>query len=165
MIDHIAYGNSELPMKFLATTLVLISATLLSGCPSNLTGDSYSREDARNVQTVVYGTIISTRPVQIEGTKTAVGPAAGAIVGGLAGSTVGGGSGSNIAAAVGAIGGGLLGGATEEAVTKTQGIEITVRLDSKETQAIVQAVSPNDHFMVGQRVRLLSVNGQTRVSP
>jgi outer membrane lipoprotein SlyB len=117
------------------------------------------------VQDVVYGTIIATRPVQIEGTKTAVGPAAGAIVGGLAGSGVGGGNGSNIGAAVGAIGGGLLGGAAEEASTKSQGIEITVRLDNKETKAIVQAVSPNDNFVVGQRVRLLSVNGQTRVSP
>lgn len=153
-------------MKFLAGIIVLISAALLSGCPSNLTGDSYSREDARNVQNVVYATVIATRPVQIEGTKTAIGPAAGAIVGGLAGSTVGGGSGSNIAAAVGAIGGGLLGGATEEAATKSQGIEITVRLDStNETKAVVQAASPTENFMVGQRVRLLSVNGQTRVSP
>jgi outer membrane lipoprotein SlyB len=153
-------------MKFLAGILVLISVTLLSGCPSNLTGDSYSREDARQVQNVQTGTITYLRPVQIEGTKTAVGPAAGAIVGGLAGSGVGGGNGSNIAAAVGAIGGGLLGGAAEEAATKTQGVEITVRLDStKETKAYVQAVSPTENFMVGQHVRLLSVNGQTRVTP
>lgn len=154
-------------MKLLTTLIALLSlTTLLSGCPSSLTGDSYSREDARTEQNVRYATILSTRPVQIEGTKTAIGPAAGAIVGGLAGSGVGGGNGSNVAAAVGAIGGGLLGGAVEEAATKTQGIEITARIDgTNEVKAFVQAVSPNENFMVGQRVRLLTVNGQTRVSP
>ena len=152
-------------MKFLIAVSVLISTILLSGCPSTLTGDSYSREDARNVQDVVYGTIIATRPVQIEGTKTPVGAGAGAIVGGLAGSSVGGGKGSYIGATVGAVAGGLAGAAAEEQLTKTQGIEITVRLDNKETKGVMQAVSPNDNFMVGQRVRLLSVNGQTRVSP
>ena len=32
-------------------------ATLLGGCASNLTGDSYSRDEARRVQTVRMGTI------------------------------------------------------------------------------------------------------------
>lgn len=152
-------------MKLLIAVSVLISTLLLSGCPSNLSGDSYSREDARNVQNVVYGTIVGMRPVQIEGTKTPVGAGAGAIVGGIAGSSVGGGKGSYIGATVGAVAGGLAGAAAEEQLTKTQGVEITVQLDNKETKAIVQATSPNDNFMVGQRVRLLSVNGQTRVSP
>jgi len=53
---------------------------LLGGCASSLTGDSYSRDEARRVQTVRMGTIESLRPVKIEGTKTPIGGGAGAIV-------------------------------------------------------------------------------------
>ena len=58
---------------------------LLGGCASSLTGDSYSRDEARRVQTVRMGTIESLRPVKIEGTKTPIGGGAGAIVGGQQG--------------------------------------------------------------------------------
>ena len=66
---------------------------LLSGCMSNLSGDSYSRDEARRVQTVRMGTIDSLRPVKIEGSKTPIGAGAGAVVGGVAGSAIGGGRG------------------------------------------------------------------------
>ena len=42
-------------------------AMLLTGCQSSLTGDSYSRDEARRVQTIRMGTIESLRPVKIEG--------------------------------------------------------------------------------------------------
>ena len=51
---------------------------LLGGCTSSLTGDTYSRDEARRVQTVRMGTIVALRPVQIEGTKTPIGAATGA---------------------------------------------------------------------------------------
>ena len=57
------------------------AATLtLGGCASSLTGDSYSRDEARAVQTVRMGTIESLRPVKIEGTKTPIGGGAGAVL-------------------------------------------------------------------------------------
>lgn len=93
---------------------------LLGGCASSLTGDSYSRDEARRVQTVRMGTIESLRPVKIEGTKTPIGGGAGAIVGGVAGSAVGGGRGSIVAAVIGAVAGGLAGSAAEEGLTRTQ---------------------------------------------
>ncbi|MBP8008661.1 MAG: hypothetical protein KAY87_05980, partial [Thiopseudomonas sp.] len=62
---------------------------LLTGCASSLSGDTYSRADARKVQTIRMGTIESLRPVRIEGTKTPIGAGAGAVVGGVAGSTIG----------------------------------------------------------------------------
>jgi len=40
-------------------------AMLLTGCQSSLTGDSYSRDEARRVQTVRMGTIEALRPVKI----------------------------------------------------------------------------------------------------
>lgn len=137
---------------------------LLSGCASSLTGDTYSRDEARRVQTVRMGTIESLRPVKIEGTKTPIGTGAGAIVGGVAGSSVGGGRGSIVAAVIGAVAGGLLGSATEEGLTRTQGVEITVREDDGSTRAYVQQVQENEVFRVGERVRIMTVDGTSRVS-
>ena len=111
-----------------AATFTALSM-LLTGCASNLTGDSYSRADARKVQTIRMGTIESLRPVKIEGTKTPIGAGAGTVIGGIAGSTVGGGRGSAVAAVIGAVAGGLAGAAAEEGITRTQGVEITVRED------------------------------------
>ncbi|NAS93156.1 hypothetical protein CVE24_18880, partial [Pseudomonas syringae pv. actinidiae] len=115
-------------------------ALMLGGCTSNLSGDSYSRDEARTVQTVRMGTIESLRPVKIEGTKTPIGGVAGAVVGGVGGSAIGGGRGSVVAAVIGAVAGGLLGSATEEGLTRTQGVEITVREDDGSMRAYVQQV-------------------------
>ncbi len=142
-----------------------VMAGALSGCASSLSGDTYSRQEARTVQTVRMGTIEALRPVQIEGTKTPIGSGAGAIVGGIAGSGVGGGRGSAVAAVIGAVAGGMLGSAAEEGITRTQGVEITVREDDGSMRAYVQAVEPNQVFRVGQRVRILTVSGTSRVSP
>ncbi len=137
---------------------------LLGGCQSSLTGDSYSRDEARQVQTVRMGTIESLRPVKIEGTKTPIGSVAGAAVGGIGGSAVGGGKGSYVAAIIGAVAGGLIGAATEEGLTRAQGVEITVREDDGSLRAYVQEVQENEIFRVGERVRIMSVNGTSRVA-
>ena len=146
----------------LITSLAAMLA--LGGCQSSLTGDTYSRDEARAVQTVRMGTIESLRPVQIEGTKTPIGAGAGAVVGGIGGSTLGGGRGSAVLAVVGAVAGGLLGAAAEEGLTRTQGVEITVREDDGTLRAYVQEVEPNQVFRVGERVRIMTVNGTSRVS-
>jgi outer membrane lipoprotein SlyB len=147
----------------LAASFTAVVMTL-SGCTSSLTGDSYSRDEARAVQTVRLGTIESLRPVKIEGTKTPIGAGAGAIVGGVGGSAIGGGRGSIVMAVVGAVAGGLLGSATEEGLTRTQGVEITVREDDGSMRAYVQQVQENEIFRVGERVRIMSLNGTSRVT-
>lgn len=145
--------------------LLIFSLLTLTSCASNLQGDSYSRSDARQVQTVEYGTVVDTRMVVIEGTKTPIGSAAGAAVGGIAGSAIGDGKGAAIATVIGAVAGGLAGSAAEEGITKSQGIELVIRLnDSSETISIVQAYDANNPIAVGDRVRLMTVNGQTRVA-
>ena len=83
--------------KLLTAAFVALSLTL-GGCVSNLSGDRYSRDEARKVQTVRLGTIEMLRPVKIEGTKTPIGAGAGAVVGGIGGSTIGGGRGAAVAA-------------------------------------------------------------------
>ncbi|PYC24732.1 hypothetical protein [Pseudomonas alcaligenes] len=149
--------------KLITASLVALSLTL-GGCASSLTGDTYSRDEARKVQTVRMGTIEMLRPVKIEGTKTPIGAGAGAVIGGVAGSGVGGGRGAAVAAVIGAVAGGLLGAATEEGLTRTQGVEITVREDDGTLRAYVQAVQENEIFRVGDRVRILTVDGTSRVA-
>mgnify|MGYP001216196220 CR=1 FL=1 len=102
------------------------------------------------------------KPVQIEGTKTPVGGLAGAAVGGVAGSNVGGGKGQIIGGIIGAVAGGRAGAAAEEGLTRKQGMEITVRLDNGSLIAVVQEA--DQQFAPGDRVRVLSGGGATRVS-
>jgi outer membrane lipoprotein SlyB len=152
-------------MRVFVVVVGMVTCLLMTGCMQNLQGDSYSRDDARKVQTVQYGKIESVRMVVIEGTKTPVGAIAGAGVGGVAGSTVGGGKGQTIATILGAVAGGVVGSKAEEAVTKSQGVELVIRLEgSDRTISVVQAHDEKNPLSVGDRVRLMSVNGQTRAA-
>jgi outer membrane lipoprotein SlyB len=147
------------------TNLVLAAAalaTLLTGCAPGLGGSSYSREQARREQTVRMGVVESVREVKIEGTRSGVGPAAGAVVGGVAGSTIGGGRGSAVAAVLGAVVGGVAGQATEQGVTGKRGVEVTVKLDNGTMVAITQEA--DETFRPGERVRILSDGATSRVT-
>jgi outer membrane lipoprotein SlyB len=135
---------------------------ILVACASSNSGNVYRRDETRRVQTVKTGTVESLRTVKLEGTKSGVGTAAGAVVGGVAGSTVGHGKGSVVAAVVGAVVGGIAGSAAEEGITRKDGIEITVKLDSGSLVAVVQEA--DEQFQPGERVRLLESGGTTRVS-
>jgi outer membrane lipoprotein SlyB len=147
--------------------IILFSAVIigLSGCLSSLTGDSYSREEARTIQQVQYATVEGIRPIIIEGTKTPVGVLLGGGLGGLGGRSVGGGLGKTAATVVGAAAGAAAGAALEEAYTRRQGDEITLRLESGKVISLVQERSPRIHFNVGDRVRILRNNGVIRVAP
>ncbi|MDR3158400.1 MAG: glycine zipper 2TM domain-containing protein [Zoogloeaceae bacterium] len=146
------------PLVFIAFLFVA------SGCASRLDGDAYGRGEARREMRVTFATIESVRPVQIEGTKSHVGTMAGAAIGGIAGSSVGGNSRESAAGAViGGVLGGIAGSAVEEAVTREQGIEITIRLDNGEYRAVVQS-DDGENFQPGERVRLVKGSNATRIT-
>ena len=135
----------------------------LTGCASSRSGQVYSRDHARQAQTVENGTIESVKEVQIEGTKTPIGSAAGGIAGGVIGSTVGGGSGKKIATVVGALAGAAAGALAEEGITRKPGLEIVVNKDSGQTIVVVQEADVI--FAAGDRVRIITASdGTTRVS-
>lgn len=142
--------------------LILPLFLVLTACGANPSATTYSRDQALAVQQVQFGTIVSVREVQIEGTQSGVGAVAGTVVGGVAGSGVGGGRGSAIAAVVAGVAGGLIGNKVENAATKKQGLEITVQLDSGNIISVVQQAEEN--FQAGDRVRLLTSKGVARVS-
>lgn len=147
----------------LSAFAVAIAATaFVGGCASTSSGSVYSGSQARQEQTVRMGVVESVRQVTIEGSKSGVGTIAGGVVGGVAGSNVGGGKGSTIGTVLGAVAGGLAGSAIEQGVSKKQGLEITVKLDNGELRAITQ--DADESFRPGERVRLLSGGGVTRVS-
>jgi len=108
------------------------------------------------------GVVESVREVKIEGAKTGIGSTAGAVVGGVAGSEVGKGKGAIVGSVIGAVAGGVAGAAVEEGATRQPGIEVTVRLDSGRMIAVTQAA--DEEFKVGERVRILSGSGVTRVT-
>ncbi|HCA26270.1 MAG TPA: hypothetical protein DEP05_01225 [Betaproteobacteria bacterium] len=140
-----------------------IPLMLLGGCATNLSGEAYSRDQVRQVQTVQLGVVQAVRQVQIEGTKSGVGAASGAVVGGIAGSNIGEGKGSAVGAVIGAVAGGLAGAAAENAVTRKPGVEITVKLDNGQIIAVTQQSNGAAHFAPGDRVRVLTGAGATRV--
>lgn len=142
------------------TALCLIG--FLAACASSNSGGAYTRSQARQVQTVTMGVVESVRLVRIEGTGSGVGTATGAVVGGVAGSTLGGGRGKVLTTVIGAVAGGLAGSAAEEGMTRTDGLEITVKLDSGSMLAITQEA--DEQFHAGDRVRVLEGGGVTRVS-
>ncbi len=148
--------------KPFAVALIAAGSLLLAGCPAGLGGKDYSRSQARTVQEVQMGVVESVREMSLEGTKTPIGAGAGAVVGGVAGSTVGSGRGSVVGTTIGAVLGGLGGAAAEEAATRQKGLEITVKLDSGRLLAITQAA--DEEFRIGDRVRVLTGGGVTRVS-
>lgn len=142
------------------TALCLIG--FLAACASSNSGGAYTRSQVRQVQTVTMGVVESVRLVRIEGTGSGVGTATGAVVGGVAGSTLGGGKGKVLTTVIGAVAGGLAGSAAEEGLTRTDGLEITVKLDSGSMLAITQEA--DELFHAGDRVRVLEGGGVTRVS-
>jgi outer membrane lipoprotein SlyB len=142
--------------------LFLALAAALGGCASRESASVYERHEAGREQTVRFGTVDSVREVTIRGSQTAAGPIAGGVVGGIAGSGVGQGRGAAVGTVLGGVAGGVAGGAIEEGATRKNGLEITVRLDSGELRAIVQEA--DEVFKPGERVRLLSSGGVTRVT-
>lgn len=143
---------------------VVIASATLAGCAMpGLGGGNYTRAQVRGEQTVRLGVVESVRNVTIDARDTGTGTAAGAAIGGVAGSTLGGGHKANAAGAIaGAVIGGIIGNAVEKNNNDRVGVEVTVRLESGQLIAITQ--EKDEEFRTGDKVRVLSGQGATRVS-
>lgn len=156
--------KSVLCTGWFAAGIAALTVASIAGCATQQRSASvYRAGEAQREQTVRMATVESLREVTIDRGQTGVGTGAGAVVGGIAGSSIGQGKGSAIGAVAGVVAGGILGQAIENQSSKVPGIEITVRLDNGELRAIVQEVD-GQQFKPGDRVRLLSDGGVTRVS-
>lgn len=144
-----------------------VALTLLTAC-QHPGQNQYSYQDVGKVTRVMFGTIVSHRPVQITGQNHGVGATTGALGGTLAGSYVGGGGGSLGAMLAGALIAGVAGHMAEQAVSDYRGVEFVVALENSEILTVVQTAEPaiagireGDRVMVqtsGQYQRILPAN-------
>jgi outer membrane lipoprotein SlyB len=148
-----------LKQLILAASVVALGA--LSACQT-ANPDIVSRNDAQRMSSVQDGTILSIRPVTIDGSQSGGGGAAGAIAGGVAGSNVGGPRGSVLVGLAGAIAGGVIGNAAERAATKEDGVEILVQLKNGERRSIVQGKGA-EVLAAGDPVIMVTTGGKVRV--
>lgn len=155
-------------MKFaIACASALIFSLTLSGCATfNGSPDVYSAVQTQREESVRFGTVESVRPVDIDasnGQPGVLGAIGGGLLGGVAGSAIGGGRGSILTGLIGGIAGAVAGNEVQHRVEQKRGVEITVRLDDGSLRAITQSAE-GPMFYAGQRVRLLSEGGVTRVT-
>ena len=109
------------------------------------------------------GVVENVRDVAIDARDTGTGTLAGAAIGGIAGSTLGGGYKANAAGSIaGAVIGGIIGNAVEKDANDRKGVEVTVRLEGGKLIAVTQ--EKDEEFRVGDKVRILSGQGATRVT-
>ncbi len=143
---------------------ILITSAFLAGCASpGLGGGNYTRSQTRGEMNVRLGTVESVRDVVIDARDSGTGTLAGAALGGVAGSTLGRGDKASVAGAIaGAVVGGLVGSGIEKSNNDKRGVEVTVKLEGGKLIAITQ--EKDEEFRVGDRVRILSGQGATRVS-
>jgi outer membrane lipoprotein SlyB len=149
------------PTGLRAGVAAALLATLM-GC-STTSPDVIQRGDANRMATVLDATVLSTRPVVVDGQQSGLGGSAGGVVGGIAGSTVGSGRESTAVAVLGAVAGAVVGNAIERMATRETAVEVLVQLRSGERRAIVQAKG-EENLQPGDAVIIVTTGGKVRVT-
>lgn len=152
-------GSGRTALKILHAGLIAVS-TLLAGC-ANSPGGIGNRPAEAPKEAVKLGVVESVAPIELDASSYA-----GANVGGVFGQ-VGGASGGGRGGAVGSILGGVLGSTLghQAGIATKPGLEIWVRLDETGKSTYVMQPGKPDAFKVGDRVRVVSKKGETRVEP
>ncbi len=144
--------------------VALALAALLTGggCAFHAGSGDYRGYEVGAEQSVRFGVVETVRDVRINPPETGIGATSGFVVGSIAGSHLGRGNGEIVGAVAGAILGSIIGSRVEDQANQRAGIEVTVRLDSGRYIAVVQ--EPDEPFRNGDRVRVVSGRGSTRVT-
>ena len=143
----------------------LILAALLAslGACATSSPDVVQRNEAQRLSQVQDGTVLSIRPVTVDGSQSGLGGTAGGVVGAVAGSSIGGHRDSIVGGVLGAVVGGVIGNAAERAGTRENAVEILIQLRNGERRAIVQAQG-SEVLNAGDAVVLVTTGGKTRVT-
>ncbi|MDE2396217.1 MAG: hypothetical protein KGL43_09890 [Burkholderiales bacterium] len=140
----------------------LACAVLLGACATS-SPDVVSGYGAQRLSSVIDATVLSVRPVRIDGSQSGIGAAAGAMVGNVAGSGVGGERDSFVGGILGAVIGGVVGNAFERGSTSQAGVEIVVQTRAGQREAVVQALG-SERFAPGDAVMLIDTGGRVTVT-
>ena len=142
--------------------LTAIAVASLAAC-TTANPDVIRPYETQRMSQVYDATVLSVRPVTVQGSQSGVGTTAGAVAGGVAGSTIGGHRDSIVGGVLGAVVGGVIGNAVEKGATQQNAVEILVQLRNGERRAVVQGVG-NETWAVGEPVVLVTTGGRTRVT-
>lgn len=141
--------------------IVAAVAAALSACATS-SPDVVSRNEAQRLSQVQDATVLSVRPVVIDGSQSGAGAVTGGVVGGVAGASVGGHREAVAVGVLAAVAGAVVGNAVERAGTREEALEILVQLRNGERRSIVQGKG-SENLQPGEPVILVSSNGKTRV--
>jgi outer membrane lipoprotein SlyB len=150
--------------KAMRKLLTAVSVAALTACATS-SPDVVHPYEAQRASYVYDATVLSIRPVTIDGSQSGLGATAGAVAGGVAGSTIGHGGSPEayVGSVAGAILGGVVGNAMERGATQRNGAEIIVQLRNGERRSVVQALG-NETFAPGDAVVLVWTSGRARIS-
>ena len=137
-------------------------AASLAACTTT-SPDVVQRGQAQRLANVQDATVLSVRPVTVDGSQSGVGAVTGGVLGGVAGSTRSSGREQAAIGVIGAVAGAVIGNAIERGATREDAVEILLQLRSGERRAIVQAKA-GETFMPGDPVVLVTTDGRTRVT-
>ena len=116
-------------------------------------------------QTIRYGKIVSMEKTVIVEKPTGTGARTGATVGAVAGYALAGGRDRWLGALLGGAIGGAAGGAAGRAARKKKGWQLILTLEKTDEEIGVQVKGKKKpEYDVGDRVRLLSAGGETKVT-
>jgi outer membrane lipoprotein SlyB len=148
--------------SFMKRFLIIASALALAAC-STTSPDVVQRGDAQRMSYVQDATVLSVRPVVVDGTQSGIGGVSGGVVGAVAGSSVGGPREGAIVGVLGAVAGAVIGNAVERSATREDAVEVLVQLPNGERRSIVQAKG-QETLNTGDAVILTTTGGKTRVT-
>jgi outer membrane lipoprotein SlyB len=150
--------------QFLPLCMVLCSVLVLGACTSAPSSSNvYTTSQAGKMQNVEFGTVLGVRNIIIEQNSTEVGTTAGGVIGAVAGSEAGKGKGRIVGGVVGAVAGSAIGSVIDRNAQARPGIELTLKMESGRTVAIVQLAG--EQFTPGEKVKVLTTgDGQARVT-
>ncbi len=141
-----------------AVALVLSLAACTTTSP-----DVVQRGQAQRLANVQDATVLSVRPVTVDGSQSGVGAVTGGVLGGIAGSTRSSGREQAAIGVIGAVAGAVVGNVIERNATREEAVEILLQLRNGERRAIVQAKA-GETFVAGDAVVLVTTDGRTRVT-
>ena len=145
--------------KMLIASAIALS---LAAC-STTSPDVIQRGDAQRMSQVQDATVLSVRPVTVDGSQSGVGGVTGGVVGAVAGSSVGGHREGAVVGVIGAVVGAVVGNAIERNATREEAVEVVVQLRNGERRSVVQAKG-NETLYAGDAVVLVTTGGKTRVT-
>ncbi len=141
---------------------LLVFLAALQAC-STSSPDVIQRNDAQRMSNVQDATVLSVRPVTVEGSQSGVGATAGGVVGAIAGSSVGGRREHAIVGVLGAVAGAVAGNVIERASTREESVEVLLQLKNGERRSVVQAKG-SETLAAGDAVILVTTGGKVRVN-